>query len=362
MAERQKILPKVFYTWSQVQDGEKFDPGFGKNVDWDIPLLEGYEFIFVDNVSKNPGSKSFKGIDNPTLLRQVADWKPDAVLVFGWKFKSHLKAIKFFHGKMPVFFRGDSTTLNESGGWKALIRQFVLKHVYRHIDYALFVGMENRRYYENAGLPVSKLHFAPHAVDNAKFANRESVRDGRSLRQSLNISDDAIVFVYAGKFEPVKNPMLLLSVANKMALNHICFVFVGNGPLEEVMKRIAGDGIYFLNFQNQSRMPAVYNMADVVVLPSTSETWGLVVNEAMAAGRPVLVSDRCGCAADLVEEGITGYVFRSNDETDLQKKISLMASDKLRLQEMGRHAQRKIQDWSFERIADAIEGLMTKKA
>ena len=106
---RNNVRIKVFYTWGESVLKNKYDPGFGKNVSWDIPILDGYEYSFIKNVAIDPGSHHFKGINNPTLIKDIENWNADAVLVYGWSFKSHLKAMRYFHGRIPVFFRGDST-------------------------------------------------------------------------------------------------------------------------------------------------------------------------------------------------------------------------------------------------------------
>ena len=118
LTERKQINIKVFYTWSQTDKGSKFDRDFGRHIDWDIPLLDDYQYTFVQNSSKNPGIHHFRGIDNPTLIEEIKIYKPGAILVIGWSFKSHLKCLRYFKGKVPLLFRGDSTLLN---------RQSVLK-------------------------------------------------------------------------------------------------------------------------------------------------------------------------------------------------------------------------------------------
>ena len=118
LTERNNIKIKVFYTWSQTASGVKFDPGFGKTIEWDIPLLDGYEYNFVENISAKPGSHHYKGINNPTLIKEIKEWNADSLLVYGWNFKSHLKALCFFKNKIPVLFRGDSTLLDEKPGLK----------------------------------------------------------------------------------------------------------------------------------------------------------------------------------------------------------------------------------------------------
>lgn len=358
LAQRKNIKIKVFYTWSQVAREEKYDPGFGKNIAWDIPLLEGYEYTFIENISKNPGSKSYSGIDNPALIQEVTAWQPDAVLVFGWKFKSHLKLMKHFSKKIPVLFRGDSTTLDDRPNLKTWLKYLFLKRIYSNISYALFTGFENERYFQRSGLKSRQLIRVPHAVDNKRF-NSEVIE--KKFRQVLNISEEEIVFLFAGKLELKKNPGLLASVFREAGLLNTHLVFVGNGPMEiELKSEYVFPNIHFIDFQNQQLMPEVYKMADVFVLPSQGpgETWGLAVNEAMASGKAVLVSDKCGCAVDLVEAGVTGFTFESNNTADLQKKIELMAADKAKLKEMGRNACKKIQDWSFEKIITAVEDVV----
>lgn len=361
LAERKQLEIKVFYTWSQVQNEKKFDPGFGKDIDWGIPLLEGYQYTFVNNISKNPGSKTFNGIQNPTLINEIEDWKADAVLVFGWKFKSHLKALKYFHNKIPVLFRGDTTLLDEPSGIKKILRNMILKNVYKNVDYALYVGAENKKFYKKIGLRKDQLLFAPHAIDNARFLKTGNIVN---FRLKLNIADDEIIFLFAGKLESKKNSELLASTFVKGNFKKSHLVLVGNGPLEkDLKKKYKGTQIHFMDFQNQQLMPSVYRMANVFVLSSQGpgETWGLAVNEAMACNLPVLVSDKCGCATDLVENGVTGYLFRSNDVKDLMAKIKSMISQKDVLQNMGKSAFERIQEWSFEKIATAIEKLVNDK-
>lgn len=336
----------------------KYDPGFGKNISWDIPLLDGYEYTFIKNISTDPGSHHFKGIDNPTLINDIEKWKADAVLVFGWSFKSHLKVLRYFHGKNPVFFRGDSTLLNETQGAsvKNLSRYLFLKWIYQHVDAAFYVGNANKAYYKKFGLKEKQLLFAPHAIDNQRF----KLKPEQGFRDQFGILPDEIVFLYAGKFEPVKNPGLLIQAFLNAEIMSAHLVMVGNGELEEKLNSIVRNHknektVHFINFQNQSGMPAVYHSADVFVLPSQSETWGLGVNEAMAAGLAILVSNRCGCAVDLVENGINGFIFESGNIEDLSGRLKEMAGDKNILSKMGKQSELKIRNWSFSQTVDAIE-------
>ncbi|MBX2931851.1 MAG: glycosyltransferase family 4 protein [Chitinophagaceae bacterium] len=365
MAENNSMEIKIFYTWGQAKD-TILDKDFGIERKWDIPLLEGYEYQFVENVSKQPGSHHYKGIINPTLISDIEDWNANAILIFGWNFQSHLKAIRYFKGKIPIIFRGDSTLLDEPSGFsiKKIARRVFLTWVYKHIDIALYVGKANKAYYKVHGLKEEQLIFAPHAIDNNRFATitQEQEYFIKKTKQHFQIVDTDITFVFCGKFQPKKNPLLLLNTFKQILQQNIHLIFVGNGELENEMKAIATNDarIHFLPFQNQSFMPTIYRLGDVYCLPSSGpgETWGLAVNEAMACRKAVLVSNKCGCSYDLIQEGINGFVFKTNDTKDLAEKIDLLAISKQQLQQMGKASESIIQIWNFKKIAEVIHKLI----
>lgn len=372
LTERGNIQIKVFYTWGEGAK-DKFDPGFGKQISWDIPLLDGYDYTWVHNTSKKPGSHHHGGIVNPELIRDIESWEADAVLVFGWNYHSHWQVMKYFKGRIPVLFRGDSTLLDEKPGLKRLLRRQALTHVYRYVDKALYVGTQNKRYYLAHGLKEDQLVFAPHAVENERFSLQSSLRDDKNApchpvgtRQELGFSDNDRVILFAGKFESKKAPDLLLQALqhhNQKAKHALKLLLVGNGVLEEQLKKqAAGDeNIRFLPFQNQSVMPSLYRVADVFCLPShgPGETWGLAVNEAMASGRPVLVSDRCGCAIDLVKPGKNGLVVSAGDLDSLSEALAVLS--KADLKKWGLNAQEDIKPWSFQNQCDAIENVLNAR-
>ena len=164
---------KVFYTWEQSGKGKIFDPGFGKEIKWDIPLLEGYDYEFVKNSSPIPGITRFLGLINPGLIPSIEAWKADCLFVNGWNYYSHLKCMRYFHNKIPVFFRGDSVLLFEKKGIKQLARRSFLKWVYRHIDYAYYAGTHSKSYFLIHGLRPEQLIYSPHAIDLDRFAEPE---------------------------------------------------------------------------------------------------------------------------------------------------------------------------------------------
>jgi glycosyltransferase involved in cell wall biosynthesis len=360
--QRQQVSIKIFYTWGE-DVTVKYDPGFNKIIEWDIPLLEGYPYEWVKNSSKDPGTHHFMGIVNPDLIHQVSMCKPDFILVYGWGFYSHLKIIRYFKNKMPVLFRGDSTLLDEKGGIVSLLKAIFLKWVYRHVDHAFYVGLSNKAYFLKYGLSEDQLSFAPHAIDNKRFTVQEAQTEAQSLRQHLNIKSDELIILFAGKLEEKKAPLQLLDAFLGVNIDSVHLLFVGNGPLEKQLKLKAKENhnVHFMDFQNQSRMPVVYRACDLFCLPSKGpgETWGLAINEAMACGKAILVSDKVGAAADLVKPGYNGAIFKALSQTDLIYNLNkLIANGKNELVNMGEHSKELIKDWSFENQVIAIEAVI----
>jgi glycosyltransferase involved in cell wall biosynthesis len=359
MAKEPDIELMVFYTWGETCLGKKYDPDFGKVIEWDIPLLEGYNYTFVNNTSLDPGSHHLKGIMNPSLNQEIEAWKPDAIWVWGWAFDSHLKVMRHFKGKVPVWFRGDSTLLDEPKGFslKKIARLIFLSWVYLHVDKAFYVGTHNKAYFKRHGLKESQLVYAPHAVDNKRFSDESGEKTLRAMewRQELGYSESDFVILFAGKFEPKKNPSFILELSKQISSPSIKFLIVGNGILEDELKSFARNDsrFVFLGFQNQSQMPILYRVADFFVLPSLGprETWGLAINEALASETKVLASEYCGGAIDLINDH-NGLLF--NPKTELNKARNyIMENHDLLNAPMNQKAS-LINDHSYQEIINAL--------
>jgi glycosyltransferase involved in cell wall biosynthesis len=356
--KRRKLDIKVFYTWGEAS-AHKFDPGFNKKIKWDIPLLDGYPYEWVKNTSKEPGTHHFNGVVNPELIGQIEYWQPDALLIYGWGFRSHLKVMRYFKNRIPVFFRGDSTLLDEGKGARTMLKTVFLNWVYRHIDHAFFPGTNTRAYFKKYGLKDAQLIFAPHAVDNTRFAADRS-GEASLLKKELGISENALLILFAGKFEEKKSPVQLLETFLNLNSTEAHLLFVGNGPLEHELKRKAEKDtrVHFMEFKNQSEMPVVFQACDLFCLPSKGpgETWGLAINEAMASGKAILVSDKVGAAADLVEPGKNGGIFKADDSADLAAKLfELISNGKIALAVMGEYSRIMIAKWTIAEQVNVIE-------
>lgn len=381
LAVQEGLELKVFYTWGESVLADKFDPDFGRSIQWDIPLLDGYDYHFTKNIAKQPGSANFNGIITPDLINEVTAFKADAILIYGYAYQGHLKLIRHFKGKTPIWFRGDSTLLDERKGLKSILKKIYLFWVYSHIDKTLYVGTNNKAYFLNYGIKAHQLQFVPHAIENERFA-ADRKEEAKALRKSLGLTEKDLLILYAGKLEEKKNPQLLLSAFKGLAKEHVHLLFVGNGVLEKGLKaqglKLKADAstplsmtstpclpdgqalsmtkrIHFMDFQNQSQMPVVYQACDLFCLPSKGpgETWGLAVNEAMAAGKAVLVSDKVGCAIDLVKDGENGFMFKSENLEDLQKHLNQL-SDKAILEKMGQQSKFLIEKWTLQKQVDQI--------
>jgi glycosyltransferase involved in cell wall biosynthesis len=363
LSKRGKISVKVYYTWGQSKD-KVYDARFGIERNWDVPLLEGYDYEFINSITKHPDSNRFFGIINRGLYKKIKKEQFDAVLIFRWSLLSHLLLMQQLGENPLLFFRGDSHLLQKVKGLKSIFKNWALRFIYRRVDIAFATGTYNRDYFLFSGLQPHQIITAPHAVDNTFFEIDEEINENKALtqRRKIGIPDNAIVFLYAGKFYKLKQLDLLIKGFRKLQSENHYLLLVGNGEQEEELRTLSqlNKRIIFYPFQNQSAMPSVYRMGDVFVLPSKSETWGLSVNEAMACKRPVLVSDQCGCAPDLVIDGETGYVFQSGNEEHLIKQL-MKFTDKEITQKMGRIAGTYIQQFSLEKIADLIEQILIQK-
>lgn len=333
LAARAELQVKVFFTWHSGTEAV-LDRGFGAEVAWDVPLTDGYEFERVPNAALNPGTHSFWGLENPTLVERLLEWKPDLVHVTGWAWRSHLIALRALHLRgVETMFRGDSHLLDgvpRGPRWWA--KRLVLGRIYSWPSTFLYVGSANRTYFEALGVPAEKLFYCPHSIDVGRFAENAEEREGEAAiwRREIGFSDRDRVLLFAGKFERKKRPVEMLRAVLEHGDPRIKVLLVGGGELAGEVASLAASNaerVRVLPFQNQSRMPLVYRLGDLFILPSAwGETWGLAVNEALACGRPVLVSDRVGCGADVIDPE-SGRVFPWQDWLAMTRSAQALLFD-----------------------------------
>lgn len=302
--------------------------GFGTAFDWDVDLTAGYPHSFLKNLAADPGPHHFAGCDTPEIAERLRQGRFDAVLLLGWHLKSLRQALWAAKRQgLPVMVRGDSQLETPRSLVKRMVKAATYPLFLRQFDAALYVGRRSRAYYAHYGYPEQRLFFSPHCVDNAWFAERATPQARAALRKRIGVGERTPLVLFAGKLVLFKRPLdVVAAVARLRAAGSSAEVLVaGAGELEEPMREAAaraGVPLHLLGFQNQTAMPAAYAAADVLALPSTGrETWGLVCNEALACGTPIVVSDATGCAEDLAADGVAGRTHRLGDIDDLARAL-----------------------------------------
>lgn len=351
------------YYCHQATPREQARAGFGVEFDWDVPLLEGYKYTFLKNVAASPGHGRFGGFDTPEIKEIIRRREYDSVLVNGWHYKSAWQAIlACWKSKVKVLVRGDSHLHTPRGIAKRAIKSFTYRRFIPRFDACLAVGQWSREYFLHYGARPERVFLVPHAIDSRRFQVEARCNEVQrpKLRKEKALDENATVFMFSGKFVPKKRPMdFVHAIGRAMGRNpHIQGLMVGDGPLragcEDLVRELSAP-IRFTGFLNQSQIIKAYVASDVLVLPSDGgETWGLVVNEAMACARPCIVSDRVGCGPDLVIPRQTGRVFPLGDIDALANSMLELAQDPERMISMGVEARSRLRNYSVETAVDGI--------
>ncbi|MEM9421998.1 MAG: glycosyltransferase family 4 protein [Pseudomonadota bacterium] len=321
----------VYYGQVATSD-QQASAGFGVQFDWDVDLLSGYSSSLLDNVAPAPNVHDFGGCDVPSVGKLLKEERFDAIIVFGWYQKFFLQTL--YAAKrlgIPVLVRGDSQLDTPRNPIKRFAKNIGYPLFLRAFDAALYVGEKSREYYQYYRYPNEKLFFSPHSIDTQYFAAHATDADRSAWRAELGVRDETKLILFCGKLLEGKRPLDLIDALGRARLRtpSLELVIAGSGPLEEAVHHRAnqlGVPVHFLGFCNQSRLPSIYAAADILCLPSAHETWGLVCNEALACGTPIIVSDAVGCAADLANDNNIGRVYPSGNADALAEAILATAS------------------------------------
>ncbi len=343
------------------------DPEFGANIQWDVPLLDGHSWQHVPN--RGSGAESFFGLFNPGLRKLIRSGNFDAVLCFiGYvraTFWIALLAAKL--SKSAFLFGTDTTTLVPRDGrvWKMAVKKILWPRLFRLADQVIVPSSGSRDLMFSLGIPASSVTLTPYCVDNDWWMRQSKLVDRAAVRASWGVSPNDVVIVFSAKLQQWKRPFDLLRAFAKANLPNAFLLYAGAGPLlphleSEAASLGIASRVRFLGFVNQSRLPAVYTSADLLILPSDFEPFGVVVNEAMCCGCSVVVSDRVGAARDLVAPVCPDFVFRCGDIDALAELMRKAIADPARLKELSRAALAHIQTWSPERnIAGTVDAIRT---
>jgi glycosyltransferase involved in cell wall biosynthesis len=341
-----------------------YDAAFGgRSVVWDVDLLGGYQSRFVKAADRNEVNAGFLAMRDLDVIRPILQERWDALWVHGYSYLTLWLAIATATLRgIPVLIREEQTLLHGRPWPKRWLREAMLRGLFRNVR-GLYIGTNNRRFFARYGVSQDRLHFVPYCVDNAALQQQAAHLEGRraELRASFGIGPDAgPVVLFVGKLIPKKQPLLALEAFAKVRRDLPCaLLVVGEGELEAVMRsRIARDAIpdvRFSGFLNRGEIARAFAAADLFVLPSGQhETWGLVVNEAMNFALPVVVSDKVGCAVDLVRDGDNGFVVVADQVGPLARAIGELVQREDLRRAMGRRSRERIERWHYGLAAEGV--------
>jgi glycosyltransferase involved in cell wall biosynthesis len=345
-----------FEVWYLTDHGTRRsrDREFGRTFAWDIDTLSGYTHRFLDAGRRATPASFWKCRLRERLRDRLRASQASALWIQGWQVAAYWQAVREARAAgVDVWLRGESNDLAPQPSWKRALKRSKNGWLFRRVDKFFYIGSANRRLYQESGVSSEKLYAAPYAVDNERFAMQAAALRPRraALREQWGIPQDAFCVLFCGKFIPKKRPLDLVAAARtvleKRALSKLHLLFVGSGVLGPELRRVCRvvsdteecrtfsrteqtehtavlPPASFAGFLNQSEITQAYVAADCLVLPSDyGETWGLVVNEALASGLPCLVSQACGCAEDL---SICG-TFAHGDVDMLSLKLVKLAQE-----------------------------------
>ncbi|HEV3375402.1 MAG TPA: glycosyltransferase family 4 protein [Candidatus Acidoferrum sp.] len=329
------------------------DPEFGATVKWDIPLLDGYAWTHVPN--KGSGAESFFGLRNSGIWKMIRKGKFDAVLCYvGYVRASFwIACLSAKLSRAAVLFGTDATTLAPRDGrmWKRHVKRIFWPILFRIADQVIVPSSGSVALMRSLGLPEERITLTPYVVDNDWWLTKSACVDRAAVRASWNAAAKDTVILFCAKLQRWKRPLDLLRAFANANILDVLLIFAGEGPLRrqlEIQTASLGisDRVRFLGLVNQSQLPAVYTSADMMVLPSEYEPFGVVVNEAMLCGCPVAASDHVGAARDLIAHGRNGFVFPCGNVAALAAILQQVSAAHTRLSEMGRVARARMESWS----------------
>jgi len=333
------------------------DAEFGQKITWDIPLLEGYSARFFKN-SSSKKTGFFRFVNFGMISKLVSEPKT-VIVVHGYHYFTHFMILMlgslFGH---TVCFRSDVPYNHEvlKKGWKQKLKRFGLQYIlFPRINYFLYVGTQNKLFYESFNIQQHRIVSCPYAIDNDRFRN--FVCDKEKIRNDLEIDIKDKVIVFSAKYIDKKRPLDLLEAFHQLNEQNLCLIFVGDGGLREEMEQYIRDNqlqkVLLTGFVNQSEIPKYYAIADLFVMCSgRGEHWGLSANEAMNFNVPLVLSDLTGCADDLVIPNSNGFIFETGNVTELAAKIKdVLIYDKLTKEVQSKEL---IDKYSYKKVLDNL--------
>ncbi|GAB6898358.1 glycosyltransferase family 4 protein [Kineosporia succinea] len=325
-----------------------YDPDFQKSVAWDIPLTDGYSHEFLRIRSGEATSRFIKLTELVSLIQTFRRFRPDAVWVHGYDSRFSLALLAACKlTRVPLLARADVEESDAHGGPKVrMVKNRLLRWYFPHISGFLAVGIRNAKFYSDRGVPARKIFSTPYGIDNVRFQQTTE----------SPASSEVPTFLFAGKLIPRKRPQDAIEALRRVPAAKL--IFVGSGELEPMLRQMTEDyglqdRVTFAGFVNQADIVGYYQRAAALLLISERERWGLVANEAMAAGCPVISYEAVGCSHDLVRDQETGFVVDTGNVPQLAEAMTKLL-DPERQRELSRNAREHVANYSFHDVARGL--------
>lgn len=367
LAAQPDIDVTVFYCDRRGADAFR-DRDMSATVSWDVEhLLTGYRHRFLRNLARFDTARSFLRTVNPGLVPAIMRGKFDAVLfMIGWGTASAwLGFLACLSSGTPFYLSGDSSFPPPDRTLLQRLRSMILRMLFRRTAAFMVAGRHNADYYRHYGADPRRFFLFPYAIDNERFAAgaRLAPPEREAMRAQYGFRPGQVVIAFSGKLIERKDPLTLLDAFAFMRhRDRAALLFIGDGELRPELERSARGDVRFAGFVNQSALPRHYAMCDVFVLPSLYEPHGLVVNEAMACGLPVVASNRVGATGDLVRDGENGFIFPAGNARALAELLDrIVGDDELRAR-MAARSREIIAGWSFDADVAAVRQALARSA
>lgn len=350
------------------------DSGFNEKFKWDMINLEGLNHKFLKNYSPFDSVDNFFGLFNPGIIPEIKNNRYDAVFIGGYSIASFwLAFLACWLTRTPYILSGEPPSPLRSNARVMVtkwIKRLFMPALLEKSAAIIYIGEKSKEYYLSLNKRIGgKLFFCPYSVDNDYFLRQSEDLHSKKeqLKKELGIPADYPVILYLSKLTKWKRPMFLLKVFEK--LDHPAnLVYVGSGYRLPVLKEYISihnlKRIFFFGFQNYSQVSKFYSIADIFVLPSMGESWGLVINEAMCFGLPVVVTNKVMSAYDLVKHGENGYIFSRDDLDSFVGALNNLLKNSGLRNSMGAKSLEIIRRWNYQGYIKGLLGALeyiTKK-
>jgi glycosyltransferase involved in cell wall biosynthesis len=318
--------------------------------------------MFLARAPRNRVDNGFFGFRDFDVVDKVKQGRYEVLWIHGYNHLTHqLAAITQLLSGRAVLLREEQTLIHPRPAWKTAIKRLWFRTVLRRA-FALYIGTENQKWFLSMGIPPERMFFTPYCVDN-DWLRRQAARleeDRQRLRASFGLHPDRPIVLSVGRLVPKKQPELLLRAFESVRKVVPCsLLIVGSGQSEDALRAAVAEraipDVRLLGFRNQSQITEAYAASDIFVLPSKEhETWGLVVNEAMNFGLPIVATDKVGAGTDLVSDGSNGYIVSAYDPAPMAQRLGeLLLNQKLR-ERFGSLSRAMIEPWNYEAAAKGV--------